>query len=324
MATKSLGKTAERNAKRRQWLFDLYAANAAVHLEGCSGNDFYCPVCESHFDRTALNHPVRLDIAHVYPAACGGSQVTMTCKACNSRIGYRFDSHLTNEKRLIDAMGGSGLGTIDVRAKVQGVSIGAQISRCGDHFDVRQIQKQSHPKTVQEIKDRMTAGCAAHVSFEMPAPDEKRIAASLLHSAYLAAFRFFGYEYVIHADSQSIRDALMKDDPPAKLPMYHVDLHGAGPEFRVHTIGFALVDGKHKCVAAAMPYPDNRSVGRAILLPGFDPDGREAFEAIMKRWDVSTAITYQVDMDNPGERLRDVAFGNYGRRRWQTSFTQAS
>jgi hypothetical protein len=327
MGTMYRGKSAQRNHQRRVRLFGLYAANAAIHLKDCSGSDFFCPLCLEHFDSTALDHPVKVDIAHVYPSACGGTLVTMTCKSCNSRAGHQFDSELAKEKDAFNALSGQGTGTIDVRVRVQGIPIGAQISRRGDHFDIVQIKKQSHPNAVEDIKAKMVPGSPANISFEHDKPDEKRIGASLLHSAYLAAFRFFGYEYLIYSDTESIRDALRQNEPPDKLPTYLIDVHDAGPELRNHTnvptIGFALVDGKHKCLAVAMPHPVPRAA-RVVLLPGFDPEGAKGFNEIMKRGDVPTPFKYHVNMDDPAQRLSDVRFSNYGRCLWQASFEKAS
>jgi hypothetical protein len=109
-----------------------------------------------------------------------------------------------------------------------------------------------------------------------------KIGTAILHTAYLSMFRTFGYEYILHTDTQWIRDILMSPDPPKelRLPISHIEpaaIQGSIDD-AVHSVAVALIDGRYKCLAAILPTPLQRYTMMIAFLPGFYQQGQEMYK----------------------------------------------
>src|SRR5687768_9580483 len=130
-----------KDAERRR-LFAVYSKNLEFFQPLFAGH-FACPICGQLFNEKALEPPLGVDLAHVYPESCGGKYATLTCSKCNNRLGTNFDHHVAMEKKLYDALSGKGAGTIDGRIYTDVGDMGVTISRRGDHFHFQVIPKQT-------------------------------------------------------------------------------------------------------------------------------------------------------------------------------------
>src|SRR4051794_25043261 len=126
-------KKLQKGAARRRKLFELYSANYAIHdpdIVREYGAMFRCPICARRFSALALDNDL-LDIAHVYPQACGGKLATLTCRDCNNRIGRMYDHELKRELNLWNALGDRSDGTINGHVEIDGLRMGVEVSRRG-------------------------------------------------------------------------------------------------------------------------------------------------------------------------------------------------
>jgi hypothetical protein len=204
------------------------------------------------------------------------------------------------------------------------------LRRQGDHYHFEEIAKQTNPADRERfIADAIRTGPGFKFTTELRGPDPARHSVAMLHSAYLAAFRFFGYEYCVHGNSHWIRDLLVRDDPPDDVPVISLDVSaggwggtGAGAAPVLFQPMAAKVvgpgDAGPKCLAIALPSPVPDAV-RVVLLPGFGPAAMETYDALRKDW---AGRDQQVEMATriiqPERRLADPQFRTYGRWWWQT------
>jgi hypothetical protein len=127
---------------------------------------------------------------------------------------------------------------------------------------------------------------------------------AILHSAYLALFREYGYEYIFHADTQWIRDILMADKPPPKrsyvvLPV-NAEMISAD---RVFGTGVALMDGV-QCLVAILPAADPNLVARCVLLPGIGEQAKADYQQLREKPAGKVTITFRLLYGRAAERLK--------------------
>jgi hypothetical protein len=85
--------------RQREKLFLLYAQNLLLYWPDAT-DQFICPICRRIFDRIALNkRDPEVILAHVIPKKIDGKLVTLSCRACDNRIGTIYDAHVAKEKR---------------------------------------------------------------------------------------------------------------------------------------------------------------------------------------------------------------------------------
>jgi hypothetical protein len=168
-------------AKRRQQLFEVYSTNLSFYSN--AAGRFVCPICEAVFGAEALQKPLQVDIAHVYPASCGGKPETMTCSACNSRMGHTYDHHIATDHRYIEAFRRDGKGKVRARMHFEGGSAGVEFSANGGGFHFNVIGSQTNPKEQQAL---IALSQRRDFKFELtfPAPDPSYMDVAILHSAY--------------------------------------------------------------------------------------------------------------------------------------------
>src|SRR5262245_44450845 len=102
------------NAQRREWLFNLYAANLSAlprfwQIEQVY-DTFVCPFCRRRFGREALINQPQLALAHTVPDELGGSDGTCTlvCAKCDNTAGSILDAHLMNRLEAEEFVAGIG------------------------------------------------------------------------------------------------------------------------------------------------------------------------------------------------------------------------
>jgi hypothetical protein len=308
--------------ERRQRLFQLYAANLALYTSEFPGR-CGCPICERVFSKQAVEPAtLAMDLAHVYPEACGGKLATLTCKECNSRIGSRYEAELARDYRLVDALGGYGRGRIDGRLHFDGGSIGVTVARRDNHFHFDEVAKQTNPAE----RERFTSRCSGsdiEFTLQIRAPDNGRHSMAMLHSAYLCLYRYFGFEYVALGNSRWIREILMQAEPPDVVPYLTHFVEPAVIPGATEDVMFmplvAGVDDTLTCLAVALPAPDPHLEARVVLLPGFGNVAGEAYSTYRHTFKdgARTKISLTTKLYAPEKRLADPRFAAYGRAWWR-------
>ena len=303
----------------RRRLFKHYAANFGIHFPEHAGR-CACPICGAVYDESSVEYDaLGMDVAHVYPEACGGNLETLTCKPCNSRIGAKYESHVAKDYKIIDALGGSGRGSLNVRVHFDGGSMGAEVCRTGNHFQFRTVKEQTDPKVLKAGHANIAKGGQVQFSMEFVPPDPTRYSVAMLHSAYLSAFRYFGYEYCKYADTQWIRDLLRRDDPPDEVHYLSSDPDEENvPPAALFTPAVAAIDGQECAIAVPLPLPLPTKRHRLVFLPGLGLEAAAAYKRVQEEW-VERRHRFRIGWDfgsAPATRLGDPSAADFGRAWW--------
>src|SRR5689334_17054941 len=132
-------------AEARKRLFDLYSRNMA-HYDPAVGDAFVCPLCLRKFPRWALtSDPPLLTLAHIVPAAFGGTvgTGTLACAECNNKVGTELESFLVTQFRHEDWL--AGVGEMNARLQTSqgemGVRLKLAIEQGRPRWTVRVVAK---------------------------------------------------------------------------------------------------------------------------------------------------------------------------------------
>jgi hypothetical protein len=313
-----------RRARRRSQLFDLYSKNLAFFDGGEFAGRFVCPICSLRFCADAVRPPnPALDLAHVYPESTGATLETLTCKNCNSRMGHRYDHHLSMEHRFQDAMKGGK--PYPARMAFEGGSAGIEFSHNEGRVEVKVIGAQTDPNALTLlVAGLQTPDFKFDIEHRYCEPVRHKVA--LLHAAHLALFKDFGYEYLFEVDAQWIRDVLTSDEPPKELPRFltfHAPLAWQTRQFDDRLMfrsGVAIANGI-RCLVVIFPATNAKNVGRCVLLPGLGSDGKAAYQALSAQPDggrINLRTSVCVFPAHP--RLIDPKRVAYLRHLWESDF----
>jgi hypothetical protein len=317
-----------KGTRERRRLFKLYAANLSIHAPsveakvGCPV--FGCPICRSCWKEAAVEpDTLGVTIAHVYPEACGGRLKTLVCKRCNERIGSRYEHHVAQTYKLYDALSGHGTGKFPARVKFASGTAGVEVSRRGNHFHLETIEEQTNDADRDRIIEEIDRTGKIKFTLTGRAPESGRATVAMIHAAFLALFRQYGYEYTDGTDTKWIREMLLKDDPPSVFPIYTVLFpKNASTAGTVNKVGVARTREGVNCLAATLPTPEHDCETRMVLLPGFGEKAAEEYKKIvfdMPQGEVG--IKYAGETSDPEERLADPRYRFFLREIWQEALT---
>jgi hypothetical protein len=316
---------------RRRRLFKLYAANFAIYNRDHPGL-CPCPICLMGYSDAGVEaETLAMDIAHVYPEACGGGPETLTCKSCNSKLGAQCDSHIVQDYKIIDALSGTGNGRLPARVYFPRASIGATFRRTGDRYHLDEVPRQTNPADTQKILEQLKGGgTTTPPVVQFKTPDPARFAVAILHSAYLSIYRYFGSEYLVFAETAWARELLIRvgngDEPDEHevfyVPVMEIPLTNppsplAGAHFtpvvcKVRTLGGIF------CIGVPLPSPNPATAGTLVMMPGFGPGAMEAYDKLRMNWrGMQHRVKIAAENIAPEERLQDPEYGEYGRWWWQ-------
>jgi hypothetical protein len=262
---------------RKNDLFSLYAQNLSVYCPEYT-DQFLCPICLNEFSRKDLD---LLTCAHVFPNKLGGRLLTLSCTACDSRIGHEFNWHAVAEKKV----------RIWKKKPMYGRFIPengpkANISTVWD-FDRSIIYIYPPPgipleiwkRWIDDIRGKMPNGGPYKFSIEQKEPTfvPTRRDISHIHSAFLMMFYLFGYEYVLSPNVDNIRQMFNGNDlswKPSKL-VRPVKLapESQGQLLDLPQVGI-VIEPKDLCsFAILLPSLDTNDSANIVFLPGLSEDG---------------------------------------------------
>lgn len=202
------------NAEKLNFLFELYSADLARYAPTLEGQ-FGCPLCLRAVQR---HEPLNCVVAeeHIVPSKLGGRATTLTCRKCNNTQGSTLESDLIQQVRIE-----TGQKPFSGRVEVGTGEFGANVflpgnSVSGD-LELEWIPKQSHPGRLAVAKAGIRAG-GREIRMRLNyGYNEARARASLIRSAYLLMFRYFGYRYVLDAAASGLLEVIQ--DPFVKSPV---------------------------------------------------------------------------------------------------------
>jgi len=211
-------------------LFDVFSANLALYKEGANGS-FMCPLCLRTFARDQIH--TDLGKAHIIPQFLGGSDWTITCRTCNSKVGSEIESCEADRASFGWALSGDGDETVRVQVTVRdehGEVVGpvqadmrATTSGGDRRLQLYLKRKGSHPVAV-EILNGLLHGESSGGSWTIEGHFRetrsiKRANLTYVHAAYLLMFHQFGYEWVLDPCATLIREQIMLPDEPIIIPL---------------------------------------------------------------------------------------------------------
>lgn len=242
-----------------QSIFDLgkRALGSVVQTEVAG---YACPICLELFETTGdSNEANYLTDEHVPPDSIGGKVLCLTCKQCNSVAGGGIDAQLHRESRSHSFL------SIDERTRrarlaVDGLTLNVELTwrDCRAHFHV--LGDHNNPKVVDLAKEtlrNMPSGTELTIR-DVVAYNPKHADIAYLKSAYLAAFAWLGYSYILRPSLDRVRTQI-KDPHSSILERYRFYPRGTA----AFENGFLVFQKPVSCLAArigdsvvCLPLPD--------------------------------------------------------------------
>lgn len=188
---------------------------------------YVCPLCTENFivigpsGETGWSSEFSLD--HFPPESVGGFQTALVCKQCNNSAGRDYDFSL---KQKMDRM------SFDNKIAKSKINMKSAISDVTGYYpgfftirDDGEIEAvlKPNPKMHSPFLDNWISSSKEKLDWEatitIPIPDENKVSAALLKTAYLFCFDNWGYEFAYSSGARKIRDVLKKvENYPTKIP----------------------------------------------------------------------------------------------------------
>jgi hypothetical protein len=296
---------------RRMRLFDIYAANLQavkknphVHFDPDLSDIFVCPLCFKYFTREeVLNQSgkdVSVTIEHVPPKALGGKERTLTCFECNNKAGHQLDSHLLHSLELADFIAGIPGSSVDAKLIVnENIKLGGTVQMSGERqleiiFDPRRSNKQE----IDEFKKlenperetlNMTFRGRRGRNYKQRRPE-----CSLLRIAYLWAFSFFGYGFLINAGLPIVRGQINYPTEEI-LPSWGISQRNDFPDV---SLGINIVTGPKELQSFLVVFDVKTDLQKrryGVLLPGPTLPGTNIYQHIhdQSKTNIALPITFK-------------------------------
>jgi hypothetical protein len=171
-----------------------------------------CPFCMKEFGFQDAESGM-LTEEHVIPESTGGREVTLSCKCCNSKLGYKIDEQLARKVRLDRGFkdgeklkanmkwSGGGL-PVDMEYRADG-AIHLHAKPTTPQMAAALIKRaQQHVSGERQLRIRMMTGLQLGSYL-----------AAVAKAAYLGLFVDRGYGYILLPSLKAVRAAIMEDGP---------------------------------------------------------------------------------------------------------------
>jgi hypothetical protein len=217
----------------RKQLFNDHCADLQRVVPSKAGL-FYCPICMSSFSRIDLQKGSLTD-GHVWSETFVKNHTTsltaldqrvLLCHNCNSKSGTRNESSLIEfeQFRKTRESGQYYRPSISVMRKtdidIKPIELGQLPAKFTGETDIQisfpKNRKTGHPTYNPYEKEKFeevvrSSSCTIVVEEKFPHKEKWLYSqASLLTSAYLMAFRVFGYRFILHTCYSPIRSYILK------------------------------------------------------------------------------------------------------------------
>ena len=261
-------------------------------------------------------------LANCMPESLSGKLVTLACAECDCRAGNDLDVHLKNRLETEDFYRGDKGGSLRVWIEVDGHKVRGdfEIKRGADGKPVHSVvvdQDHSHPGEVRAVEKSLHSGEAfkcvptLYVGNRLD-PNIANSRLAMLRCGFLMMFKLFGYRYVFDENLTRLRAELLNPQDQILPTVTSITLD----ETRECPGSIGIVTGPEAlrsfCVPMLFRTKCTRKVRKAVLLPGFRPDGDTVFER---------AHAHQAK--NPRLDLRVTAFKTDPRRLEDPKYARA-
>ena len=203
--------------KKRLILFQRGAAAAQRYTD--SSEFYYCPICRTGFNQSALSTD-KLTLEHVPPASAGGKSIALTCKSCNNRAGDSIDAAISHRAELvrfadvsthtIDGEGGRAIlevGREHVNILLVAESNGpVRLEILGGSNDPRVVERVQAYMEEHTRENSWTGGALGIASRRLC--DPRLASIGDLKAAFIAAFAAFGYRYACNPRLDQVRQQI--------------------------------------------------------------------------------------------------------------------
>lgn len=264
-------------------LFDTYSRNLTwyhPHLVDV----ILCPLCLQSFAKDAIQSN-RLTLEHIIPSALGGRFLTLTCSDCNSQSGTKLDAHLVQRLRTEDALAGKSKKPLRIRVQIGSGEFGADLHLSQEpqaNIQIIGIPAISDPKLHKRaIEAFETQTKEFSISGNLGYKDiPSRVA--VLRIAYLLAFSYFGYGYILYSNLDQVREQIFQSEHETDALKGMVLLKSAP---KANSIGLLKQPQELRCFIAFISLFTEQQRVLGIALPGPDADSA----TIYQRWSASAA-----------------------------------
>jgi HNH endonuclease len=182
-----------------------------------TGEDWYlCPLCLDVMLTVEEFETKELTIEHVPPKALGGGELVLTCRKCNNDTGSKFDAEVHKQQRLWQFLSGQSERPETATFTVDGITTRVEMHVTGQtgmlFIGVPEINNPADVELTDEHMRMLSETRSKDFRFAVSPrvkylPDRARV--SWIRTAYLAAFAFFGWKYILQPTLQPIREQLM-------------------------------------------------------------------------------------------------------------------
>ena len=207
---------------------------------------YVCPICLGVFETVGNSTEGNwLTEEHVPPKSIGGKVLCLTCRKCNCPAGGEIDAELAREKCSRSFI------------SIDGQSRPAKLIVNGLALNIEQTwtDTRAHFHVLIERNDPKVVNAAKKILLEMPSGTEltlrdvvaykpKDADVAYLKSAYLAAFAWLGYSYILRPALDRVRQQI-KDPGCRALNAFRFYPRGFAP----FKNGFLLFDEPFSCLA---------------------------------------------------------------------------
>jgi hypothetical protein len=205
----TIGTTMISERKKKEW-FDRGAASFATLRPSEFDEPTYpCPICLKPFTVDALNSN-ELSAEHVPPKSVGGRELLLTCTRCNNTSGTKLDADAKRKEDVQLVMGGRGDRPHRVKARIGGLQLNGELHTANGSYSLRIPRKVNRPGTHEALETLGKAG--AQLTLEHERFSELGAKISWLRSGYLALVALTGYEIVLDAAMDIVRQQILECD----------------------------------------------------------------------------------------------------------------
>lgn len=196
-----------------QQIFQILSADLAAKQPD-AGGAILCPLCMRPFAFEAIAEK-RLSVEHIIPSALGGTLEAITCTECNNSHGAAWESHLVKAMQTFDSLDGKGI--IPAVLHNDSGHVAANIAwRIDAPTEIKIVGKASNPAGISAVRGSIKPDATLNLTMKFGFMGEPYYRA-LLRVAYLAAFAYFGYGFILREGASQIRQVLNGDGVPTAI-----------------------------------------------------------------------------------------------------------
>ncbi len=200
--------------RREEFLFEHYRQNLNALIKADSrlklkldrDDIVICPLCfNKYFTREGIGTG-DLTAEHAPPDKLGGKVGTLTCRDCNNNHGASLDSHLVQYIRDIDALSGTGPTYVDGTASGgESGEFRIEFRSVGDKkWELLGVPKASDIRNIDKFTEEfLSANFKFNLKLRLRDPHRAKV--SLIRSAYLIAFSYLGYGFLVNLNLGRLR-----------------------------------------------------------------------------------------------------------------------